>query len=106
MILALALLGTAPAWVKEQPVGLFLTWQRDPTTTMTIDWHTLPEDHERQPVLQFKRIGTETWQTVDGESHPFPYTDTLKFSPVADEDYEGVEIFLDEISVFTGEPDA
>lgn len=29
------------------PSGIFLTWQHDPTTTMTIDWHSIDgEDGE------------------------------------------------------------
>lgn len=29
---------------QTSPAGLFLTWQNDPTSTMTIDWHTKAED--------------------------------------------------------------
>lgn len=41
----LALLGAAPpALAAPEPLGLFLTWRTDPTTTMVIDWHTATTD--------------------------------------------------------------
>ncbi|MCC5831212.1 MAG: fibronectin type III domain-containing protein [Phycisphaeraceae bacterium] len=62
----------------ERPLGLYLTWQRDPTTTMTIDWHTPPVKGTTaayRPVLRYKAVGDEAWRTVRGESIPFPHSD-------------------------------
>jgi len=75
--LALAMLAwlvALPGTAQQQPVGLFLTWQQDPTTTMTIDWHTGPEDGA-EPTLRYKVVGSEDWHTVEVASHPFPYSD-------------------------------
>lgn len=58
----------------EGATGLLLTWQRDPTTTMTVDWHSKPE-HDSGPVLRVRSSGANEWDEVDGRSHPFPGTD-------------------------------
>ena len=58
-----------------EPAGLILTWQQDPTTTMTIDWHTLP-DQQRPTVVQYRLADTqEAWSSEEGDTRPFPYTD-------------------------------
>ncbi len=57
------------------PIGIFLTWQYDPTTSMTIDWHTTPEDGDRQSVLQYKKLGADRWREGNGTSHDFPHSD-------------------------------
>lgn len=58
---------------SADPVGLLLTWQQDPTTTMTIDWHTLePVD---EPELQYREAGTAAWRMAAAESRPFPFSD-------------------------------
>lgn len=61
------------------PVGIFLTWQQDPTTTMTIDWHTLPGKEGvhrvRPPSLLYQKVGDdEEWKKAPGTMHAFPYT--------------------------------
>ncbi len=77
------------------PSGLLLTWQRDPTTTMTIDWHSvdgldvklveaLSPAHNlptkvpvytrtRPAVLEFRAAGQTAWQKAEGRSFPFPF---------------------------------
>jgi acid phosphatase type 7 len=60
------------------PPGILLTWQRDPTTTMTIDWHSTPETgRPRPPVLLYRELGAEdeAWKEAPGTMHPFPFTD-------------------------------
>jgi acid phosphatase type 7 len=59
---------------KNSPAGLFLTWQNDPTTTMTIDWHTKPGD-EAKLTLDYKKTGNNEWTTVSASQHVFPYSD-------------------------------
>ncbi len=71
----LALFSPISAAEQFDPVGLFLTWQQDPTTTMTIDWHTLPGDGERSSVLQYKERGSDTWHEAEGDARPFPFSD-------------------------------
>ena len=52
------------------PPALYLTWQRDPTTTMTICWQTVDE---AKPELYFRPTdGTKAWAAVAGQSHPLP----------------------------------
>ena len=57
----------------ESPKGLFLTWQQDPLTTMTIDWHTIGEGYVSE--LQYREQGTEDWKQTSGAAHPFPFSD-------------------------------
>ena len=68
---------TAEEETLEQPVGLLLTWQRDPLTTITIDWQTQPDDPENVavPTLHIKRKGDNNWQQLEAESFPFPHSD-------------------------------
>lgn len=77
MLLVLALgAGNAIAEALFDPPGLMLTWQRDPLTTMTIDWHSLPED-ERADLLEYRRLGAGQWFTAIGARHPFPFTERI-----------------------------
>lgn len=57
------------------PVGLLLTWQKDPTTTMTIDWHTLPEEAHRGSRIRYWADGHEVKRQALGRSHSFPHSD-------------------------------
>ncbi|MCC5930142.1 MAG: fibronectin type III domain-containing protein [Cyclobacteriaceae bacterium] len=83
-VLALFFISAIPAGVQEvtgqtdssEPSGLFLTWQRDPTTTMTIDWHTRPEDQVIK-LLQYRELDTKEWKKMTPTSHPFPYSDRM-----------------------------
>jgi hypothetical protein len=72
--------GTDPAAPAEdgaagqEPVGLFLTWRRDPSTTMVIDWHTVGESGAA--VLQYRRAGAgQPWSSTPARSFPFPYSE-------------------------------
>lgn len=52
-----------------QLTGLLLTWQRDPTTTMTIDWHFGPVGTNTvtpAPLLAYKARGSDEWHVVEG----------------------------------------
>ncbi len=68
---------TAEEETFEQPVGILLTWQRDPLTTITIDWQTRPDDpeHVAEPILHIKRKGDRNWGQVEAKSFPFPHSD-------------------------------
>ncbi len=58
------------------PVGIYLTWVDDPTTTMTIDWHTTLDDDDREPLIQYKKVGDHQWIEIrDGSAHKFPNSD-------------------------------
>lgn len=51
------------------PPALYLSWQRDPTTSMTIQWHTL---EEARTTLFYRELGTAKWQRADGDQHELP----------------------------------
>ncbi len=84
------------------PPAILLTWQQDPTTTMTIDWHTLPGDDypelgfdyrvklndiwhnlpgDFQPrILEYKEADTDEWREWSfkiADSHPFPFSERM-----------------------------
>jgi hypothetical protein len=48
-------------------IGVYLTWQQDPTTTMTVNWVNLYPD---QPAtVSYRKSGEKAWQTADGSMH-------------------------------------
>jgi acid phosphatase type 7 len=53
-----------------EPLGMQLTWQRDPTSTMTIDWHV--EQEHVALALFYRRRDTADWTEVAGSTHAFP----------------------------------
>ncbi len=59
-----------------EPAGLLLTWQQDPTKTITVDWHTLPED-EAKPYLEYKLLDSGKWQQVESTQTGFPHSDRI-----------------------------
>ncbi len=70
---ALILALIAPALAREpgEVAGLILTWQRDPSSTMTIDWHeTSPL---AKPVLLHRRKGTDAWKSSTPVASDFPH---------------------------------
>lgn len=56
------------------PISLFLTWQNDPTTTMTIDWHTI--DANRESVVSYRIRNTDDdWTHATNVEHiNFPWS--------------------------------
>lgn len=52
-------------WGKE-PEALYLTWLHDPTTTMTVQWHTPKQ--ESSTTLSYQEEGKKEWQTAQGSS--------------------------------------
>jgi acid phosphatase type 7 len=67
-------LWTTPVFSTDlyDPVALFLTWQQDPATTMTIDWHTV--DEQRPVEIDYRIKGDEAWMSSFGASHDFPHS--------------------------------
>ena len=66
------------------PTSLLVTWQRDPTTTATIDWH-IEADVDREPVLEYRAVTDDAWQTVVGDRQ---YDPAEEFHPAPDTDYD------------------
>jgi acid phosphatase type 7 len=56
----------------SDPIALYLTWQQDPTSTMTIDWHVI--NNEVSDELFYREQNTQDWEVIYAESHPFPYS--------------------------------
>jgi hypothetical protein len=64
------------AIVTADPLGLdslFLTWQRDPTTTMTVQW----VGPAAEMSLRCSPMAAEQWQTAKAATKPFPNTDLV-----------------------------
>lgn len=57
------------------PLGMILSWQQDPLTTMTIDWHTGTDD--TNSTLVFREKGGDEWQIVSGGNRDYPYSERL-----------------------------
>ena len=55
------------------PPALYLQWQRDPTTTMTIHWHTT---NSADSLLQYREAKANAWRDANGSSVPMPDTDS------------------------------
>lgn len=63
---------------EQDSVGMLLTWQQDPATTMIIDWQTEPDD-DAESVLRYKKVDDggddDNWTEVQADQHEFPYSD-------------------------------
>ena len=56
----------------SDPPALYLQWQRDPTTTMTVHWHTVGAAKSE---LFFRQLGHTNWQSAIGIAKPLVGTD-------------------------------
>jgi len=68
--LLLATAATAPAAAPD----VYLTWQRDPTTTMTVCWHDAANGPGQ---LNWRPQGVEAWQTTTPRQQSLPHTDRI-----------------------------
>lgn len=59
------------------PASLFLSWRKDPTTTMLIQW-VGPETKE-ETSIQYVPLDGEVWQAAKTATKPFPNTDLKVF---------------------------
>lgn len=57
---------------QEKPLGLYLTWEEDPTSTMVIDWHS-PFD-QALDTLFFRQQGSQLWKRRLPTASPFPHS--------------------------------
>lgn len=67
-----ALLPGQVAAAPFDPPALYLQWQRDPTTTMTIHWHTVGPARTE---LMYRNAGRTNWSPALGSAQPFVGTD-------------------------------
>lgn len=65
---------TAQNAERFDPPAVYLTWQRDPTTTMTIHWHSGEGGSDD---VQYRRLDQEVWHRIRGSHHPMPYSDRI-----------------------------
>lgn len=70
VILAVFIAACACAYAAESPT-VYLTWQRDPTTTMTIQWISSPDDTSNQ--VSYRKTDDNNWETASGTETPLPY---------------------------------
>ncbi len=56
------------------PPAVYLTWLHDPTTTMTIQWHS---NGGRDDDVQYQRLDERVWHTANGSHHPMPHSDRI-----------------------------
>jgi acid phosphatase type 7 len=83
---ALALVLVLAAWpvaAEYDPPAVYLTWQQDPATTMTVHWHTF-ESEGREARLEYQTDGAEEWRSAGGDSKPFPFSDPQRIIHTAE----------------------
>ena len=57
-----------------KPPAVYLTWQRDPTTTMTVHWHSDTAAHN---TLRYRVPGATAWTTLTASTQQAPFTERL-----------------------------
>jgi len=55
---------------KDNLLAVYLTWQNDPLTTMTVQWIT--QSDCKSNALQYRELGKEGWQQANGTRRPMP----------------------------------
>lgn len=68
--LSLCLFWTAFVFGEYDPVALYLTWQRQPDTTMTIQW--ISEANRHEDLVEYQRPGESLWKRATGNHAPMP----------------------------------
>ena len=57
-----------------EPTALFLTWQRDPTTTMTVQWIGSEQEGAARPIW-FSKAGSGQWRKQPAVPRRYPLSD-------------------------------
>lgn len=57
---------------QEEPSGIYLTWKKDPTSTIAIDWHL---KNKAIQTLFYRKKGDENWMESISEVSDFPFSD-------------------------------
>ncbi len=60
---------------SKEPSVLYLTWMHDPSTTMTVQWHT--KDTDPSSEILYRKAGESEWQLKEGVFNPLPKTNVL-----------------------------
>jgi hypothetical protein len=61
-----------------QPTTLFLTWQRDPTTTMTVQW-IAARGETADTSVSYATLKSDCWRTQPTSARPYPLSDLQVF---------------------------
>ena len=69
----------APLPPAPQPVAIYLTWQRDPVTTMTVHWHTDWTEGFADSALEYRAAGNAAapWSRATGHAAQMPFTNRM-----------------------------
>src|SRR5215207_1109790 len=70
-VAALVLSAAAPS-APTVPAAIFVTWDGDPTTTVSVDWHLLAGSDI--PALEIRGPGIARWSTRAGTAFRFPHS--------------------------------
>jgi len=54
----------------EPPLAVYLTWQRDPATTMTVQW--ISKKDSSQDSIQYQRVEKDKWKNTEGTHKDMP----------------------------------
>jgi hypothetical protein len=54
------------------PPAVYLTWQRDPTTTMSVHWYNYEVPLNQ---VRYRAAGAATWSALSASTQPFPHTE-------------------------------
>jgi len=69
--------------LEKAPSVLYLTWMHDPTTTMTVHWHTTNKDRTSQ--VAYRKKGEGQWQFKEGIYGALPKTNLVVHTVELDE---------------------
>ena len=72
-----AVVAPAPEVIEVKPVAVYLTWQRDPVTTMTVHWHTDWTHGFADSVLEYRALGAAEWRRGQGEARAMPFSNRM-----------------------------
>src|SRR5688572_15101394 len=54
------------------PVAVFVTWNGDPTTSVSVDWHLVADTDIR--AVEVRGPGLPTWRRYEGSAIAFPFS--------------------------------
>jgi len=75
LICCMVPVGAAESEDANAPFSVLLTWQNDPTTTMTIDWYRKPHQLGLASEIQVRAKGSDQWETHSAERIDFPHSE-------------------------------
>ena len=81
LIVIFAIFFNASSWAGLSQETIYLTWQKSPSTTMTIQW--ISPAKETDTNVRFRPVNqSERWYEIKGESFPFPHASKYRIHRV------------------------